>query len=255
MFINTIDPILFSYGFLTIRWYGIFLGVGVGLGLFVLTKIAQKKNINIEQILSLALWLIVGGLIGARLGHIIFYNLDYFLTNPLEVIMINHGGLSSHGMAIGLIVTFLIIIQAKKIAWRELINLLVIPIPLIAGFIRIGNFFNSEIVGKASTLPWAVQFPLYETNPIFRHPSQIYEALIAFTIFGILLFIQFRSQSLSSMKLTSFFIFLYFTSRFLIEFVKEYPTYAGLSMGQWLSIPFILFSIIFLLSKRQKFWF
>ncbi len=265
MFINNINPIIYNSEFLTIRWYGLFLGLGVALGLIVLAQIAKQKKLDVDNILSIAIWMIIGGLVGARLGHIVFYNLDYFLSNPLEIIMINHGGLSSHGMALGLIITFLIIVHVKKIEWRELIDIFVIPIPLIAGFIRIGNFFNSEIVGKASDLPWAVQFPFYELNAIGRHPSQIYEALIAFLIFGILLFIQSRSLPLTkgelegvspkftSQTLTYSFIFLYFSSRFLVEFVKEYPTYAGLSVGQWLSVPFIIFSIL-LLSKGQKFW-
>ena len=302
MFINTINPIAFELGFLTIRWYGIFLGLGVGLGLLTLVTIARRQmettttppalrsaelrsgtaspslekggGRSPDELLSIALWLIIGGLIGARIGHILFYNLNHFLSNPIEIIMINHGGLSSHGMALGLILAFLVYIKIKAttpdpslgrrgyfLAWRDIIDLLVIPIPLIAGFIRIGNYFNSEIVGRASDLPWAVQFPLYESNPIFRHPSQIYEALIAFAVFGILLLIRYRypllpkegsgvvAYQLTPPSLTFIFIFLYFTTRFLIEFVKEYPTYFHLTIGQWLSVPFIFFSTIWLTNK------
>lgn len=249
MFINSINPIIYNSEFLTIRWYGLFLGLGVALGLIVLAQIAKQKNKNVDNILSIAIWMIIGGLVGARLGHIVFYNLDYYISNPLEIIMINHGGLSSHGMALGIIITFLIIVYVKKVEWRDLINIFVIPIPLIAGFIRIGNFFNSEIVGKTTDLPWAVQFPFYELNAIGRHPSQIYEATIAFLIFWTLLIL----NKQDSKNISIIFVFIYFSSRFLIEFVKEYPTYAGLSMGQWLSVPFIVFSIL-LLSKGQKFW-
>ena len=263
MFINTINPIIFELGAFEIRWYGLFLGIGVGLALWVLIKLFKSKGLNPDEALNIGIWLTIGGLIGARLGHIVFYNLDYFLSNPIETLMIHHGGLSSHGMALGLILTLFIYVWAKKLDWREYVDLLVIPIPLVAGFIRIGNFFNSEIVGKATDLPWAVQFPLFELNAIGRHPSQIYEALIAFAIFGTLFWMHRRSlngnppQSPlaclparqgewrgSTLVLTHIFIFLYFLSRFLIEFVKEYHTLeAGLTMGQWLSIPFILYSV------------
>lgn len=252
MLINNINPILLDLYFIQIRWYGLFLGIGVFLGILVLTKLFKKRGLDPDQALSIGTWLTVGGLIGARIGHILFYNLDYYISNPIEIIMINHGGLSSHGMALGLIASFTIYTWRAKLDWRKLIDLLVIPIPLIAGFIRIGNFFNSEIVGRASDLPWAVQFPLFELNPISRHPSQIYEALIAFTIFGLLLWLHGRSKR-ADLMLTHLFILLYFSSRLLIEFTKEYHTLeAGLTMGQWLSLPFIIISIWLLIKTKSN---
>lgn len=251
MFINNIHPILFQTNFFTIRWYGLFLGLGVGLGLWTLMRIHKKHGLNQDDALHIGLWLTIGGLIGARLGHILFYNLDYFLSNPKEIIMVQHGGLSSHGMAIGLIIAFAFYTWAKKTDWRKLIDILVIPIPLVAGFIRIGNFFNSEIVGRASDLPWAVQFPFFELNPIGRHPSQMYESLIAFLIFGLLLWLETNSICKKPLEHTVIFILLYFTTRFLIEFVKEYPTYTGLTMGQWLSLPFILFAISWFVWRKK----
>jgi prolipoprotein diacylglyceryl transferase len=248
MFVNNINPILFDSEFISIRWYGLFLGLGVGFGLYTLIKLAKRGGFDPDQILLIALWLIIGGLVGARLGHIIFYNFEYFASQPSEILMINHGGLSSHGMAIGLIVTFYLIVHFKKLAWRKLIDLFVLPIPLIASFIRIGNFFNSEIVGKETNLPWAVQFSIYESNPVSRHPSQLYEAIIALVIFATLMLVH---DKLRNAQLAWLFIFLYFSSRFLIEFVKEYPTFVGLSMGQWLSIPFILISIFLLIRKSN----
>ncbi len=254
MLINTIDPILISTGGFEIRWYGLFLGVGVGLALWLAMRLFKDRGLKPEEALNIGIWLTLGGLLGARIGHIVFYNLEYFLSNPIEILMIQHGGLSSHGMALGLIITFSIFVWVKKTDWRRLIEILVIPIPLVAGFIRIGNFFNSEIVGRATDLPWAVQFPLFELDPIGRHPSQLYEALIAFVIFGILIWLHRRSKNGNPLRLplgneeslflTHTFILLYFSTRFLVEFVKEYHTLeAGLTMGQWLSLPFIIYSI------------
>lgn len=254
MFTNLINPILFQYSFISIRWYGLFLAIGVGLSVWIIYKLFKQKNLPTNLALDLCTWLIIGGLIGARLGEILFYEPYFYLTHPLEIIFINHGGLSSHGMTIGLLITFFLFLKFKKspltggcrgvLSWKDILDIVVIPIPLLAGFIRLGNFFNSEIVGKATSLPWAVQFPLYESNPILRHPSQIYEAIIAITIYY-LLFIIYKKYSpkLQPLFIFHLFLFLYFTSRFAIEFVKEYPLHFGLTTGQWLSIPFIIWSI------------
>ncbi len=158
--------------------------------------------------------------------------------------MINHGGLSSHGMTLGLLITFYIFTKIKKINWRKIVDLIIIPIPFLAAFIRLGNFFNSEIVGRPTDLPWGVYFPRFELEPILRHPSQIYESLIALSIFVSIYFIYKKyGNKLPQLFLTNFFILTYFSTRFLIEFVKEYPLYSGLTTGQWLSIPFVLLSI------------
>ena len=106
MLTNNLNPIIFQYNFISIRWYGLFLVIGIILSLFIITKLFKQNNLNKELAYDLVVWLTIGGLVGARLGHIIFYNLSYFWHNPAEIIMINHGGLSSHGMTIGLILTF-----------------------------------------------------------------------------------------------------------------------------------------------------
>jgi len=221
------------------------------LSVWIIYKLFKQKNLPTNTALDLCTWLIIGGLIGARLGEILFYEPYYYFTHPLEIIFINHGGLSSHGMTIGLLITFFLFIKAKKIDWKNILDIVVIPIPLLATFIRLGNFFNSEIVGKATGLPWGVQFPLYETNPILRHPSQIYEALIACTLYFILYTLYKKcSKKLQPLFIFHLFLFLYFTSRFAIEFVKEYPLYFGLTTGQWLSIPFIIWSVVWFIYSR-----
>ncbi|MBU2542087.1 prolipoprotein diacylglyceryl transferase [Patescibacteria group bacterium] len=271
--INNINPIIFQYNFISVRWYGIFLVIGIILSLFIITKLFKQNNLNKELAYDLVVWLTIGGLIGARLGHIIFYNLSYFLSNPAEIIMINHGGLSSHGMTIGLIITFLIFVKVKHLTpdpsrdnltpnpspckgegdWRKIVDLIVIPIPLLASFIRLGNFFNSEIVGRPTDLPWGVYFPRFELEPILRHPSQIYESLISLSLFISIYFIYKKYyHKLPQLFLTNLFILTYFSTRFLIEFVKEYPLYFGLTTGQWLSLPFVLWGVIWFLYYYQK---
>ncbi|MBI4992619.1 MAG: prolipoprotein diacylglyceryl transferase [Candidatus Magasanikbacteria bacterium] len=265
MFINLINPVLLEFGFISIRWYGLFLAIGVTLAILIITKLFKEKKYSVDLALDLGIWLTIGGLLGARLGEILFYEPAYYFSNPIEMIFINHGGLSSHGMTIGLILTLLLFAKIKsaqggsasggKIPLKQYLDLIVLPIPLLAAFIRIGNFFNSEIVGKPTALPWGVKFPLYEASPVARHPSQLYESLISLSLFIFLYFVYKKyGPKLPQLFLTNLFLLLYFSSRFLIEFLKaDYQTSLGLTMGQILSAPFILWSvgwfIIFLKNK------
>ncbi|KKQ27585.1 MAG: Prolipoprotein diacylglyceryl transferase [Candidatus Magasanikbacteria bacterium GW2011_GWC2_37_14] len=290
MITNNLNPILFQYSFITIRWYGLFLALGVGIAIYIIAKLFKQKKYPINLAYDLCTWLIVGGLIGARLGEILFYEPTFYFTHPLEMIMINHGGLSSHGMTIGLLLTFFLFIKIKAnnplnppllrgkndvtplekggrgglLDWRKILDILIIPIPLLAMFIRIGNFFNSEIVGRATNLPWGVYFPNYELNPVLRHPAQLYEALALLIIFIILYFsykkyvsrgVTLRDkEKLPNLFIFHLFLILYFSSRFIIEFVKEFPTYFGLTTGQWLSVPFVVWGIIYFINilKQKK---
>ncbi|MBT3539192.1 prolipoprotein diacylglyceryl transferase [Candidatus Parcubacteria bacterium] len=259
MLVNNIDPILLNLGSFTIRWYGLFLALGVVLAILIYTKLFKEKGYKVELVYDLSIWLVIGGLIGARLGHIVFYNLEYFLKNPIEIFMIHHGGLASHGMTIGLLLTLLLYKKIKKIELKKYIDLLIIPIPILAAFIRMGNFFNSEIIGKPTELPWGVHFarinPTIDSNiAMLRHPSQIYEALLALSIFFILYFVYKKYQGrLPQLFIFNLFLVLYFSTRFLVEFVKERHTLEGvLSMGQWLSIPFVIWGIWWFVMQRKK---
>ncbi len=248
-----INPILFQWHIISIRWYGIFLVLGILLSIFLAAKLFKQDNLKKELAFDLGTWLIIGGVIGARLGHALFYNPKFFLSNPIEIFLINHGGLSSHGMTLGLLISFYLFYRTKKIEWKKIIDLLVLPIPLLAAFIRIGNFFNSEIVGTPTSLPWGMKFPLFEINPLTRHPSQIYEALLALAVFAIIYLVYKKNRDkLPPLFITNIFILLYFSTRFLIEFTKEYHTLSsGLTMGQWLSIPFILWSIGWFVKNKK----
>ena len=247
MFTQTINPIIYEWSFLSIRWYGVLLAAGLIIAFALLVKIFKENNLKTDLALDLAVWLTLGGLVGARLGYILFYNLNFFVANPQEIIFINHGGLSSHGMALGMILGFIIFVKIKKVDWKNIIDLAVIPLPIIVVFIRIGNFINSGIVGRETDLAWGVKFPAYEIFPVARHPVQLYEALAALLIF-IFLYIIYKKyyKRLPLLFIFNLFVLLYFSTRFILEFFKEYqvisPEYF-LTMGQVLSIPFILWSI------------
>lgn len=254
MFIDNINPILLHYNFITIRWYGLFLTIGIILSVLIYHKLFKEKNYSTDLVYDLSIWLVIGGLIGARIGHILFYNLDYFLANPTEIIMINHGGLASHGMTIGILITIWLYQKIKKIDIKKYFDLLVISIPFLATFIRLGNFFNSEIVGKPTTMPWGVYFPKFDSGEmILRHPSQIYESLTALIIFVIIYLIYKKYKKLPQYFITNLFLLLYFSTRFLLEFFKARDTLLTfpISMGQLLSIPFILWSIYWFWSSRN----
>ncbi len=253
--INNLDPILALLGPFTIRWYGLMLGIGVLVCLLTYYTLSRSNKEKLNTIYDFSVWLIVGGLMGARLGHIMFYNLPYFLANPKEIIMINHGGLSSHGLAIGLLLTAWVYKKVKKIDLKNYLDLMVVPIPFLAGCIRIGNYFNSEIIGKPTDVPWGVYFARVDSEMVLRHPQQLYEAATCFIIFGITLFVYKKIQPKKSQLYTFyFFILTYFSTRFLLEFTKEphnIPDFF-LTTGQMLSIPFIVWTVWFLITHYNK---
>jgi len=231
------------------------LSFGILTAVFVLIKLFQSKDWTVDQTLDLCIWLIVGGLLGARLGEIFFYNFSFYWQNPLEIFFINHGGLSSHGMALGLVLTLIVYCFWKKYDFWLIADALVVVIPLLAGFIRLGNFFNSEILGRISSVPWGVYFPRAEIFPLLRHPVQIYEALSSFLVFVIFYFIYKKySKTWSHGFIFNLFLLVYFSIRFCLEFFKEYQTSweSYLTVGQWLSFPFILFSGVWLSYRLMK---
>ncbi len=247
MLVNNLNPILFQSGFISVRWYGVFLALGILLSMMIIIKLLKKSNWTSEQTLDLSIWLIIGGLLGARLGEILFYEPLYYWQNPLEIFFINHGGLSSHGMTLGLLVIFFVYCYRKKYKPLRVADTLVVVIPLLATFIRLGNFFNSEIVGRVTSVPWGVYFMRYEQFPLLRHPVVLYEALATLVIFVFLYFVYKKYSAIwRSGSIFGLFLFVYFSTRFILEFFKEYQTSWEnvLTAGQWLSLPFIIFSLV-----------
>lgn len=210
-------------------------------------------------------YVVIATIIGARLGHLIFYeDFSYYITHPIEIIKFWDGGISglaSHGAAIGItIALFVLSIRLKvfpKLHFLTLLDLISVPTCFVGGCIRIGNFFNQEILGKVTNLWWGVQFgdPIDGKLGLIRHPVQIYEALFYFLLFGVFQFLSYKPKIyLNRGKLFSLFLISIFSFRFLIEFLKENQSIIDgsfLNMGQYLSIPFIILGIILFLSKKK----
>jgi len=250
IFDHRIDPILVSLGPFTVRYYGLLIVFGILVSLLSWRLLLKNDKEKFTVLFDLLVWLIIGGTIGARLGHVFFYEWSYYSHNLLEILMIHRGGLSSHGLTIGLAITFILFIQIKHIKIRDYIDLVIIPIPLLVVCIRLANFINSEIVGRVTGGEWGVRFHLFERSAVLRHPSQLYEAFLGLFIFVVVLFSYkyFTVKKKIPYVTFSLFIFLYFTTRFLVEFFKEYQTLSAsspLTMGQYLSIPFIVISLVF----------
>ena len=255
----SIDPIIFSLGFIDIRWYSLAYISTFLIGLFLIKFFNNQNNSKIsnKHIEDFLIWSILGVIIGGRLGYVLFYQFEIFINNPFYLIYIWQGGMSFHGGLIGM--TFSIFLFSKKnsISFYYLADLvsLVAPIGLFLG--RIANYINIELIGRVTEFPLAIRYPTIDN--LTRHPSQLYEALLeGIILFIILLFIFFY---LSSKKkdgyLSSIFLIFYSIFRFAIEFLREPDDHIGLiyeffTLGQILCIPIILFGIILFIKKNSN---
>lgn len=254
MLVWDIDPVLLHIGSLEIRYYGLFFALSLFLSYMIARFISKKEKVNLEELDTLFIYLIIGLVVGARLGHIVFYNLDHYLTHPIQILQVWHGGLASHGGAIGALVAMALFNwRHKKADILKYLDITSIAATMPIAFVRLGNFFNSEIVGRPSDLPWAVTFP--QVDDIARHPSQIYEFLIGISIFAILATVWHkRSKKIPSGTIFALLLTLYFAARFAVEFVKQYPLHElalNLTTGQILSIPFFLAGLTLLIKLRR----
>lgn len=251
-----IDPVLFEIGSWSVRWYGLLFALGFVFGIIIITRMFKSEGINKEWVDSLFLYAVIGTVIGARLGHVIFYDLPYYLDNPGEILKIWHGGLASHGGVIGVaIALWLWSKKYSKVSVIWIIDRVVVPTALVSALIRFGNLVNSEIIGKATDLPWAFTFVSVDNIP--RHPSQLYEALAYLFIFGLLIFLYFRTDIKDKTgRLFGILMAWIFTFRFFVEFTKEnqvaFEADIPLNMGQWLSIPMALIGLYYLIRPIKK---
>ena len=248
-FVHDIDPILFHLGVLNIYWYSLFFALGVLLCYFLLKSLFRREGLQLRQLESLMVYVLVGMFAGARLGYVFFYQPDYYLSQPLEIPKLWKPGLSSHGGALGILVAVLLWSRIYRQNFFRFMSLLSLGLPIILCFVRIGNFFNSEALGIPTQGDWGVVFArLGETFP--RHPSQLYEALI--TVGILLLLLQtYRRHGLAGRPalLTLQAGLLYFTARFLLDFSKPGTLpLDGLpvSLQQILSIPPIVTALCYL---------
>ena len=252
-----VNPEVFSIGGWGPRWYGLLFALGFVFGYYIMLKYFKKEGIKQEVLDSLTMYIFLGTIIGARLGHCLFYEPAYYLANPIKIIMVWQGGLASHGAAVGIIAALYLFSRKFKKTFFWIMDRSMIVIPLALFCIRMGNLMNSEIYGHVTTLPWGFVFEQNgETLP--KHPTQLYEGLSYLFIFILLYLINSKTNVITERKglLFGLSFILLFSARFLIEFVKEdqvnFEANMTLNMGQWLSIPFILIGIIVVYFSLQQ---
>lgn len=268
LFINwDIDPVIFSIGQVKIQYYGLIFVTGLALCYYIIGRIYKREKIYTPDAMEkLFIYAILGIFGGARLGHCLFYDFEYFSSHILEIVIpfrenangvyefIGYKGLASHGGAIGLFISMLLYSRKVHIPFSKIIDIIAILAPLGGAFIRISNLMNSEIIGRPTDLPWAFVFTQVDDLP--RHPSQLYESLSYFVIFTVAYFLyKYKSQLF---KIGSYFYFglsisSIFLMRFLLEFTKEnqvsFEYSLSFNMGQLLSIPFILVGVILVIKN------
>ncbi len=256
-----VDPEIFRIGSFAVRWYGMLFAASFVFGYIIMLKFFKKEHIPVSVLDSLTTYMVIGTVVGARLGHCFFYEPAYYLAHPAHILMVWEGGLASHGAAIGIIITILIFARVKKLHFLWVMDRVVIVVALSGLFIRFGNLMNSEIFGHITSLPWGFRFLRAEfpLNLDPRHPTQLYEGLSYLIIFLILLWYYYKKEGKPSQGLIfGWFLILVFGMRFLIEFAKEpqesFERSMILNLGQLLSIPLIIAGIVlvWLAIKRDK---
>jgi prolipoprotein diacylglyceryl transferase len=251
-----INPEILPLGKLAIRWYGILFAAGFVFGYFIIGKMFKAEKLPAKMLDTITTYMVIGTVVGARLGHCFFYEPAYYLSNPWKILMVWEGGLASHGAAIGILLSLWIFSRKVKKPYLWTLDRIVIVVALAGFFIRMGNLMNSEIYGGETSLPWGFIFVRAgETLP--KHPTQIYEALSYLAIFGILyaIYLKVGPKKLKTGMIFSLFLILLFSVRFLIEFIKEpqvaFEESMALNMGQLLSIPFVLVGIVLLFKSMN----
>jgi len=241
------DPVLFSLGSITIYWYGALFALAIISGYHLVKYMFARENRSQNNIDTLLTYVVLGVIVGARLGHCFFYDPQYYLSNPLKILAIWEGGLASHGGGLGAMLGIFLYSKKYRTPFIWLLDRISIPTALFGFFVRGANFLNSEIIGAKTSVPWAVVFERVDNLP--RHPAQLYES-IGYLIVFCLLFGLYSKTKLKERAgaIVGVFLTLAFTVRFLVEFIKEpqaaYSLGLGLNTGQLLSIPFLLLGLI-----------
>lgn len=241
-----VNPEIFNIGGFGVRWYGLFFALSFYLGYMIIERFFKKENVSLDLLDSLATYMIIATVVGARLGHVLFYQPDYYFSHPVEILKIWEGGLASHGAAIGIIIALWLFSRKYNKTFFWTIDRIVVVVALAGFFIRMGNLMNSEIYGTVTNLPWGFIFAHDKMGDgLPHHPTQIYEGLSYLAIFGYLLWYYLKKNGKPiEGYLFGMFLILVFGVRFLVEFIKLPQVDAEqnyiLDLGQILSIPLIL---------------
>jgi len=253
------DPVLFSWGPLAIRWYGLMYVLAF---IFVITlgKLRVRQGLGhgmtSRDVDDILVYGVFGVILGGRLGYVLFYKPDYYLAHPQEILQIWTGGMSFHGGFLGVLIAVALFCWIKKKRWLATMDFIapLVPLGLAAG--RIGNFINGELPGRPTTVPWGMWFPQTDPQPLARHPSQLYQfALEGLTLFVILWW--FSAKPRPKGQVSALFLIGYGVLRFIAEFGREPDAFLGLlalglSMGQWLCVPMVAAgAVLFAWSRRQ----
>ena len=255
MFINNFDPVAFQLFSLEIRWYSLAYIVGILIGWILSKKIFltnQQVNVKFDDYIT---YLILGIIIGGRLGYVFIYNLDYYLVNLTDILKIWEGGMSFHGAVAGIIISSLIFGKINNDNSFYYMDVVALVAPIGIFFGRIANFLNSELYGTTTSVPWAVKF--IQIDNLSRHPSQLYEAFFeGIVLFVILLYFYKKQYFKIPGKISGFFLFFYSIFRFILEFFRAPDTQLGylifgFTMGQIISIIFIIVGLSLILFKNE----
>ena len=286
MFLNyitwNVDPVLFHLGSLQVRWYGLLWALGFLIGYFIMKRIYQREKMAEDALDKLLIYMLVSTVVGARLGHCLFYEPDYYLSNPLKIFAVWEGGLASHGGAIGILIGLWLYVRNYNKSKKEkndlqhinyiwILDRIVVAVCLVGALIRVGNVINHEIYGTPTSLPWGFVFmrgaeqfcgtvdnytacnawdaPCPPTEWLPCHPTGLYEAFFCLVAMGILLWMYYKRDLGHKRPGLMFgtFLVIIFGSRICIEFLKnvqvEFERNMVFDMGQWLSVPFVLIGI------------
>ena len=255
MFINNFDPVAIQIFSFEIRWYSIAYIIGILLGWYLAKKIFLYEAIK-DKFDDYVTYVIVGLVLGGRLGYIIFYNLDYYLNNFFDIFKIWQGGMSFHGGVIGIIISTILFAKKNNENIFKYLDIIALVSPIGIFFGRIANFINSELYGKETVLPWGVKFE--KIDNLYRHPSQLYEAFFeGLILLVILIFFQKSVSAKNPGFISGIFLIFYSFFRFVIEFFRVPDAQLGyvflnLSMGQILCLIFFIFGSYLTLKKYES---
>ena len=261
------NPVIFSIGNFTLLWYGVLFAVGLVLAGWYVWGRFKEFGIEQRHFENLIIWSFFGIFLGARLGHCLFYEADYFLAHPIEMFLpvgvdemgnyyfSGYHGLASHGAVTGLMLALVLFKWFSKLEILPIMDWLALATPLAGAFIRLGNLMNSEIVGASTDVAWAFVFPEIDNLP--RHPAQLYESLFFFVLFGVgvWLFKRLKYDGVRSGFYLSLQLMVIAGFRFCVEFVKEvqvgFERDMVLNMGQWLSVPLFLLGVVLMIYTQK----
>lgn len=251
-----VNPEIFHIGPLSVRWYGLLFAASFYFGYILFTRFFKLEKVPIEVLDKLTIYMAIGTIVGARVGHCLFYEPEYYLSNPWEILFIWHGGLASHGAAVGILIAIYLFSKKEKKPFLWTMDRIVIVGALSGFLIRLGNLMNSEIYGVATDLPWGFIF-VREKEMLPKHPTQIYESLAYLLIFVFLLRLYYKANGKPKAGLIfGLFFILVFTFRFFVEFIKNeqvaFEKGMALNMGQILSIPIVIAGFILLWRSFTK---